>query len=173
MTDSSDAWDDEDLPPSKTAIKREAERLKDIGAQLQALPNDQLAPLNLPERLLAALDEGRRITSREGARRHRQFVGKLLRDMDTAMIEQFLEQRAAAHDSNTRVFHELETLRDQLVSGGNDEIGEVIAAYPGVDTQKLRQLVRNARKEAALSAAPFTQRRALFRFLRGLHLGEE
>lgn len=164
---------EEELPLSKSAIKREAERLKKIGERLMSLSDSQLNPFPLSERLEQAIAEGKRMKSREGLRRHKQYIGKLLRDTDTAAIEAKLSAIENAHTLNTQAFHKLETLRDQLIEGDNTTIGEVIAQFPHVDTQKLRQLVRNGKKEQQTnlndpSKNSNTHGRKLFRYLRDL-----
>lgn len=164
-----DSHDDfEDLPPSKSAIKREAEHLKKIGERLLTLSDAQLAGFALTDVLLAAIEEGKRLKSREGLRRHKQYIGKLLREFDSEAIEAKLNEMDSAHTLNTRAFHELEDLREQLITGDNKTIGEVIARFPGVDTQKLRQLVRNAKKEQQTQPPGVAHSRKLFRFLREL-----
>jgi len=169
--DDIESFDEEDLPPSKSSIKREAERLKQIGTRLLELNDSQLAGFALGDKLALAIAEGKRIKSREGLRRHKQYIGKVLRDLDTEAIETRLNDIQNAHTLNTRAFHDLETLRDQLINGDNKDIGVVIELYPGVDTQKLRQLVRNARKEQQANVASegkpaVAHSRKLFRFLR-------
>jgi ribosome-associated protein len=169
-----DQTDQEDLPPSKSSVKREAERLKKIGEQLLQLSDSQLGPFPLTEKLILAIAEGKRMKSREGLRRHKQYIGKLLRDTDTAAIEARINDIENAHTLNTQAFHKLETLRDELINGDNTTIGEVIARFPGIDTQKLRQLVRNSKKEQLANQQDpdkisNTQGRKLFRFLRDLN----
>lgn len=164
---------DETLPPSKSAIKREAERLKKMGEKLLLMSDAQLKSFPLTEAVNLAIAEGKRIKSHEGLRRHKQYLGKLLRETDTDAIENRLSEIESAHTLNTRAFHDLETLREQLILGDNDTIGETIARFPGVDTQKLRQLVRNGKKEHDQNKAnpdktSNTHGRKLFRFLREL-----
>ena len=156
--------DFDDSFTSKTAIKREAERLKKIGEKLLALPPETVQGFPIPEILNQALTEGRRIKSREGLRRHKQYIGKLLRELDTEAIEFQIHHLESAKTLNTRQFHELEQLRDQLIQGDNNTIGDAIAAFPNVDTQKLRQLVRNAKK----TPDDVSHSRKLFRYLRDL-----
>lgn len=162
MTATPDSPDDEFV--SKSAIKREAERLKTIGEKLLTLGPGQWPGFPLPDNLLQALEEGHRIKSREALRRHKQYIGKVLRDMDTTDIEAKLATIESAKTLNTRRFHELETLRDRLISGDNAVIGEVIATFPEVDSQKLRQLVKNAKTKPEDSS----HSRKLFRYLRDL-----
>ncbi len=64
-----------------------------------------------------------------------------------------------------RRFHLLENWRDRLINEGNTALTEYVAAYPDVDMQHLRQLVRNAVKEAKLAKSP-THQRKLFKYLR-------
>lgn len=169
--DDIESFDEDDLPPSKSSIKREAERLKKIGEKLLELSDTQLESFKLDDRLAQAIAEGKRIKSREGLRRHKQYIGKVMRDMDTEALEARLQEIENAHTLNTRAFHELENLRDELIKGDNSAVGAVIERFPGVDTQKLRQLVRNAKKEQQANDRsqdkPETAHaRKLFRFLR-------
>ncbi|AUM14046.1 ribosome biogenesis factor YjgA [Ketobacter alkanivorans] len=169
--DDTESFDEDDLPPSKSSIKREAERLKKIGERLLEMGDNQLQSFALSDKLAMAIAEGKRIKNFEGLRRHKQYIGKVLRETDTDAIEARLSEIDNAHTLNTRAFHELETLRDTLIGGDNKSIGEVIERYPGVDTQKLRQLVRNAKKEQQGNTTnpdntSTTHARKLFRFLR-------
>lgn len=172
MTDFDNSYDQEDeLPPSKSAVKREAERLKNIGSKLLELPDTLLASIPMTEKLSQAIEEGRRIKSHEGLRRHKQYIGKTIREADIEAIEARLSDIENAHTLNTRAFHELEVLRDALIAGDNTTVGEVISKHPGIDTQKLRQLVRNAKKEDETNAISqkkpaVAHSRKLFRFLR-------
>ena len=163
--------------PNKSVIKRENERLQKLGEKLIDLSDIQLAKIPMTDVLAAAIEEGKRIKpNSEALRRHKQYIGKIIRDADTAAIEEQLNAFESSHQLNTRLFHELESLRDQLVSGDNSTIGNIIARYPQADTQKLRQLVRNAKKEHDLNLAQpeksdKAHSRKLFRYLRELGEG--
>ncbi|MEE2729277.1 MAG: ribosome biogenesis factor YjgA [Pseudomonadota bacterium] len=169
--DDIESFDEDDPSPSKSSIKREAERLKKIGEKLLEMSDAQLESFKLDDKLAQAIAEGKRIKSREGLRRHKQYIGKVMRDVDTEALETRLQEIENAHTLNTRAFHELETLRDELINGDNSTVGTVIERFPGVDTQKLRQLVRNAKKEQQANAhsqdkPESAHARKLFRFLR-------
>jgi ribosome-associated protein len=47
--------------------------------------------LPIPENLLDAVREARRIKARGGLARQKQYIGKLMRDLDTAAIEDALQ----------------------------------------------------------------------------------
>ena len=166
MTDDtpSDEW-------SKTSQKKVMHDLQDLGVKLLGLNTKQLAQMPIDDVLRNAIKEAGRIKSRNALKRHKQFIGKLMRDVDpTAIIEQF-EIIESPHQMMNKTFHHLEDLREELISGGNDVIGSVISEYPDIDKQKLRQLVKNAKKEKEYNLTHETdtsnkQGRALFRVLR-------
>ena len=87
--------------PSKSARKREAAAAQDLGTRLIALKESELAALDLPETLFDAILLAKRITSRGGLARQRQYIGKLMRDIDPAPIEAALECRIAHRRART------------------------------------------------------------------------
>ena len=88
--------DDESLEPvdegkSKTQIKREMDALQEMGKRLLALKPDQLAKLELTDKLRLALAEASRHTARGALKRHMSYVGKLMRDQDIEQIQTYLD----------------------------------------------------------------------------------
>lgn len=152
--------------PSKSERKRQMLALQKIGEQLLEVPEREWSRLGMPENLVEALQLAGRIKSREGKRRQLQYVGKLMRQIDTAAIEAFLQERQAGHQQKLRRFHALEKLRDALIEG-DAEPEQVLAEYPQADRSQLAQLVRGARKEQQREQAPRSARK-LFRYLREL-----
>jgi ribosome-associated protein len=152
-----------DPPPSKTSRKRESRSLQELGEALIDLPPGEVDELDLPGRLREALEEARRIKSHEALRRQRQFIGRLMREIDAGPVRDFLDRRQAVRDSDTRVFHAAESWRRRLLQGEPDSI-EQCAATLGLDQARLRNQV-----EAVFSAHSDTVRkgasRALFRAL--------
>ena len=82
--------------PSKSMRKREAAAAQDLGTRLIALKESELAALDLPETLHDAIMLAKRITSRGGLARQRQYIGKLMRDIDPAPIEAALSAESRA-----------------------------------------------------------------------------
>lgn len=155
--------DAESLGPSKSQRKRESTALQDIGADLVKLPAERVRNLDLPESLRAAVLEAQRIRSHGALRRQMQFIGKLMRSIEA---EPIIEQLAALRGDSERAkarFHALEHWRERLLAD-DVAVTEWQDAYPGSDVQQLRQLIRNARKEAAEQKPPRAYR-ALFRLL--------
>jgi len=80
-----------DERPSKSSRKRAAYAAQALGERLIALKESDLVRLPLPESLLDAVREARRIKARGGLSRQKQYIGKLMRDLDTAAIEDALD----------------------------------------------------------------------------------
>lgn len=163
MTDRHPAEDDP-RPVSKTRRKKDMHALQALGEALVTLAPEQLAGFGLPERLTEAIAFARRVPTREGRRRQMQYIGRLMREVDPEPIAERLAGLRSARVRENSVHHQAEQWRGRLLAG-DEALTELAASHPGMDTQHLRQLVRNARREAARGAPPKAQR-ALFRALR-------
>ncbi len=156
--------DDSDAGPSKSQKKRESTALQDLGVELVKLSKDRLSKMNLPERLYLELLEAQRLTANGAIRRQMQFIGKLMRDVE---VEPIVEQLSAIRGESSAAkaeFHLLERWRERLLED-DAALTEWLAQHPAADAQQMRQLIRNARKEAAESKPPKSSRQ-LFRLLR-------
>lgn len=139
---------------SKTDAKRESEQVQKLGEQLLVLQEDRFARLQLPEKLVEALAEMKRITNFEGRRRQSQYVGKLMRNLDEPQLQAIrdaLDEQQKGSAQSALALHEAETWRDELIAK-DDALERWIAQHPGTDTQQLRALVRQARKETPVDA---------------------
>src|SRR5438128_9573144 len=76
--------------PSKTQRKREMHDLQSLGTELVGLSEQQLASIELPERLLDAVMEAKHMTKFEAKRRQMQYIGKIMRDVDPEPIRERL-----------------------------------------------------------------------------------
>jgi len=152
---------------SKSQRKRELDDLKQLGLRLLNFSEDSLRRLDLPEQLLDAVLTARKITSNSARKRQLQYIGKLMKEIDATAIREAVEAREHQHDTSTLQFHQLESLRDQLLARGDEAVPAVLAQYPRTDRQHLRKLVRQARQQQATGQPP-SAARALFRYLREL-----
>ena len=152
--------------PSKSQLKREMTALQDLGAELVALSKERLAKIDMPERLRDALLDAQRFTKHEARRRQMQYIGRIMRDTDVAPPSAVMDEIKGNSEAATIRQHRLERLRTRLME---DEtvFSEVASDYPAADIQHLRQLRRNALKEAQLGKPPRAYRE-LFRELREL-----
>ncbi|MBU9845943.1 ribosome biogenesis factor YjgA [Rahnella ecdela] len=156
---------------SKSEIKRDAEALKDLGAEMVDLGKNSLDKLPLDEDLRAAIDLCQKI-KKEGRRRQMQLIGKMLRSRDVEPIETALDKLKNRHNQQVSLFHKLEMLRDRLVEEGDDAVPTVLDLYPEADRQQLRALIRNAQKEKAANKQPKSYRQ-IFQYLRELAEGQD
>ena len=139
---------------SKTELKRESTELQKLGEALLTLRADLMEGLQLPDKLLDALDEVRRITNFEGRRRQMQFIGKLMRGLDEealAAVREALDTQRQGSAKESMALHEAETWRDQLIED-DQALQRWLDAHPDTDSQQLRALIRQARKDRQPSA---------------------
>ena len=134
-------------PPSKTQLKAEAGEKQALGEALLTLRADLMARLDLPDKLLDALAQAKRITSFEGRRRQMQFIGKLMRPLDAEPIREAINEQLGGSAQLTLTLHLAEQWRDKLVAS-DDALGSWLTEHPETDAQQLRALIRQARKDA-------------------------
>src|SRR3954469_12441207 len=143
----------DDELPSKTRRKAQMHALQKLGAELVELSKARLATMDLPENLVEAIRDAQRITAHEGRRRQMQYIGRLMRDIDPAPIQERLDAWRGQSKAEIARQHGMERLRDKLVAD-DAALTEFAQAHPGIDIQALRNLIRNARKEAAAGRPP-------------------
>jgi ribosome-associated protein len=151
---------------SKTRRKAAMHDLQALGEALIGLSNERLAKLNLPENLLHAIAEAKRISvSKHGAlKRQRQYIGRLMRDVDAAPIREALERWGQTSAAAVTEQHLAERWRERLIRDDN-EFTEFASDFPCADLSRLRQLARNARDEQAKEKPP----RAFRELYRAVH----
>ena len=154
-------------PPSKSARKRAAHAAQDLGEAQIALPDDELSALELPEELLGAIREARRIASRAGLARQRQYIGKLMRALDPEPIRAALARRFAVSAAETARLHRVEEWRARLIAEGAAALAELRRDYPDIDPLEWARRVAAAQAERERSARTGAGRE-LFRALRAL-----
>ena len=162
--DELEALEEGDEPVSKTKRKAAMDELQDIGVTLVGLPRDKLNKLDLPEILLDAVNEAKRITANGATRRQAQYIGRLMRNVDIAPIIEQLQRWDGKNTAENAYFHRLENWRTRLIADENS-LSEFLVEYPGIDTQQIRTLIRNARREESLNKSPKSSRE-LFKLLR-------
>lgn len=75
-----------DLKPSKSARKREFLALQKLGEDLITLKESDLRQIGLDEDLLEVVLEARHIKSNSALRRQKQYIGKIMRNVDPEPI---------------------------------------------------------------------------------------
>ena len=154
--------------PSKSVLKREAHRAQLLGEQLIALKDPELRDLELPERLYEAIVAARGIGSRGGGARQRQYIGKLMRDIDLTRVREALGARAAKSAQEAQRFQRAENWRARLIDGGPAAVAALRVAYPALDEAQWLKRVAAAQSELQRLGAGAGASRELFRALREL-----
>jgi ribosome-associated protein len=154
-------------PPSKSARKRAALDVQSLGEALIELPPAELDALQLPEALHDAIVAARDIDSRGARVRQRQFIGKLMRQIDAEPIRAALAQRRNADRARAARERHIEAWRERLLTDDASAWSELRLSYPQAPLDELRSLANQARAEHDAARPPAAARR-LFRLLRDL-----
>jgi len=155
--------------PSKSELKRQVEALQKAGEALIQLTPAQLEKMNLPVELHRAVLEGQKLSNKRVAlKRQRQYIGRLMREIDAEPIVQAVNELQTKHHAESSRFHEIEYWRDALLGASeSDALTELLTAHPGVDVQLLRRHIAKAKRERQGGKSKRAQRE-LFALLRGI-----
>jgi ribosome-associated protein len=155
-----------ETPPSKTRRKQEVHALQALGEALVALRAEQLARIELPERLRDAVMEARRISGFEARRRQLQYIGKLMRSVEAGPIRAALDAAQAPARAEVAAHQRAEAWRERLLADP-DAVNDLLAEYPAAEIRQLRALAHAALRERAENRPPRSYR-ALYHALRAL-----
>ena len=153
--------------PSKSELKRQMTERQKLAEVLAALSSDALKTIPLDEAIKAAIAETNKIKSFEAIRRHKQYLGKLMRFLDEeelAAIQKRLDAIQGVSKAETAKLHHLEQYRDRLVAD-DTAFTKLIEQFPDMDIQSMRTLIRNARREKEQNKPPKAYRE-IFRILK-------
>ena len=136
--------------PTRTDLKKESTELQKLGEDLLTLRTELMTKLDLPDKLVEGVAEAKRITNFEGKRRQMQYVGKLMRKLDPEIVEAArtaLEEQHKGSATEKLRLHLAEQWRDRLIAD-DATLPLRMDEHPTTDTQQLRALIRQARKDA-------------------------
>lgn len=153
--------------PNKTQIKKDMAVLFALSEEMSGLSAAQLKLLELPETIQKALEEVSGMPHKGARKRLLKFITGQLHKID---VEPFLEKLARMKNKSAhavREHHIVEHWRDKLIAEGDEALTELLDEQPYADRQQLRQLMRNAQKEAEAVKPPKSSR-LLYRYLKNL-----
>src|SRR5687767_11395684 len=103
---------------SKSQRKRDSHALQAVGEELLRLSVDQLKHFNLPEELLTAVLEAKKIpvSKHTAMKRQRQYIGRLMRDIDPAPIVDQLDALKGKSSKQNALMHLTEQWREKLIN---------------------------------------------------------
>ena len=153
--------------PSKTQRKKVSHDLQDLGEAAVALPDSRLVGLAIAEVLLDAIHLYKKTKTFEGRRRQMQYIGKLMRVHEVEPLRQAVTDMQLGRAKDSLALHQAERLRAELIAS-DDAVTRWTVAHPQTDVQQLRNLIRAARKDAALEPGKRSGRayRELFQFIK-------
>ena len=171
MADSEDHLDENSI--SKSERKRRMIALQNVGEALTSLSLETLRKFDLPEPLLAALLDAKRINPNKhgGMKRQMQYIGKIMREVDAAPIVQQLESLRAPSRQQTALHHLAEQWRDRLLDDSS-AAGAFVHEFCGVgdaaavarDRVDIEALIKASVVERSKNQAPKSYR-LLYKFL--------
>jgi ribosome-associated protein len=153
--------------PNKTQLKKDMAVLFALSEEMSELSLAQLKCLELPENIHKAVVEVSGMPHKGARKRLLKFITGQLHKIE---VEPILEKLARMKNKSAhavREHHIVERWRDRLIAGGNEALTELLNEQPHADRQQLRQLLRNAQKEAE-AAKPPKSSRLLYRYLKNL-----
>ena len=156
--------------PNKTKLKRDMKVLHDLSCALVELAPSRFNEVTLSERMHDAVFIAKKL-KKAALQRQLRFISGIMSEEDVETIQLQLRQIAIPHQQETEIFHEIEEWRDNLIAGDNDLMNELVTTV-NADRQHLRQLVRNASKEAQQNKPPKSSR-ILFKYLKELQDSSE
>ena len=155
--------DYEELPKSKSQIKREMHELQVLGKKLVELPDKQLGHVPISDKLREAIISAKSMKL-TALKRQVKYIGGLMPDEDSEAIRSALEKLKQPHRKEVEAFHEVEQWRDRLLQGDDMLLDELVNKYKSLERQRVCQLIRNAKKEQTLHKPPKSAR-LLFKYL--------
>lgn len=145
------------LSPSRSQRKRDAVAVLGLAEQLVSLTTQQLAKLQLPDLVLDAVNDTRRINSHIARKRQLHFLAKLLRREDDALLDQFrgqLGQDRGESRRETAQLHRIEQWRERLLKDGGAALDGLCELHPSIDREPLLRLIQTAQSEHRSSKPP-------------------
>jgi ribosome-associated protein len=148
-----EANEEEDLR-SRSDVRRAQkvveDALMDLARRLVELPERTLAKDELPESVLDVVMRARLVRDPAPRTRALRLVRIALRDADAEAVERSLEDVHQPRRGKAPT-DPVTGWREKLVAGDEETLNELVREYPEADRQKLRNLVRNARRAAGAS----------------------
>lgn len=157
--------------PNKSAIKRELAAVQELAVRMAELSDGELQRLGIGERVRALLAQIRAMRPSGARNREIKHCTRLMQQEDLEPVRIWLDDRQSRQLRQNQHFHRLEQWRDRLVEEGDEALAQLLAEQPGLDRQRLRQLVREAQREKG-QGKPAGAGKKLFRHLRESLPGE-
>ena len=131
--------------PSKSQRKREMSELLSTVKELELLSLKELEA-SIDEGLKQKILELQRINKGSAKKRQRQHIVKFLSKKERFARED-LDKLKASKMSKNQMFHEIETLRERLLTKQEKAFESLKESYPSIDMKKIKSLINLAQQE--------------------------
>ena len=147
------AAEEEENLTSRTDVRNERKRSEEAWAEfaktLTTISERLLLRMELPELVLRVVQDARRITSPTAKARALRLVRQEMRSLDLRALRERLED--LSQPNARRALSPADEWRQRLMDGGEAELAAFVEVYPRGDRQRLRTLIRNARKTSTIA----------------------
>ena len=169
--DNDEEFDDEveyyAVRPNKTQIKKDIATLFELGETMSELSPAHLDSLELPDNIHQAIMVVAGLPRSGARKRSLKYIASILHKIDLTPIQEKLARIQSRSAHAVREHHILERWRDRLISEGNEALTALVDEQPATDLQKIRQMLRNIKKETD-SGGPPKSSRLLYQYLKTL-----
>ena len=156
------------IRPNKTQIKQAIAQVAEFAEHLVSLTPTQLARFKLPEFLVHAITQAAKMPAKSARKRQLKYITAELRQLDLPALQEQWAQLNQQSVHSLRIHHQAEQWREQLLADdSHDSLTQFLFDYPQADSQQLRQLQRQAKKERT-EAKPPRAARLLYQALKTL-----
>ena len=156
------------IRPNKTQIKKEIEQIAALAEKIVRFPTQQLKAIELPDNVYAAASAAATMPHKGTRKRQLKYITAELRKLDLSAIEEKFARQTSKSAHTVREHHLAERWRDHLIADtGHTVLTQLLDQYPHADSQHIRQLQRNAKKELATQKPPKSAR-LLYKYLKSL-----
>lgn len=140
---------------SKSQRKRDSHALQDVGEELARFAPEALRKMDLPEELLEALLNVKRIAPSKfgGRKRQMQYIGRLMRDIDAAPIIARLEALKAPSKQDTALHHLAERWRERMLQDATS-VAAFANEFAAADREFLARTTDAAKTDQARGRPP-------------------
>ncbi len=159
------------IRPNKTQIKKQIADVFAMAEEISQFSPAQMQELPLAEDIRNSLAEAGKMPANSARKRLLKYVTQQLRSQDVDSVREKLARMKNQSAHATREHHQSERWRDALLSGEPAALTHFLADFPHADGQHIRQLLRNAQKEAQTGKPPKSARQ-LYRYIKQTLGGE-
>ena len=140
---------------SKSQKKRDMLALQDIGVELVGLSSEAINKLELPDSLRTAVVDAKRIPKSKygGMKRQMQYIGRLMRQIDSAPIIEQLDGLKAPSKKQTALHHLAERWRERLLAD-ESALNAFANEFPEADRSLLGKHIQGAKEDKAKNKPP-------------------